>query len=302
MAASRSRTRSHGRRRKAGAAEPDGRPVWKQVEDRESRKVANRVRSRRLTHRRLAVVYDIDGPRVRLGLLWFLVACTALLFGPPALALVYGAVAAVAAAQTAVAFRKVGRFANREVAAVVAGALPVTAAVTTGLLGLGILVGVAVTVFLAYSRAATSRRAAPIPDAGLTIRCWLFIGLAASCVVVTDRFTIGGGVGLILLVAAYETGDFLIGSGAQNPYEGPVAGAAAILVVTFAITALGIEPFTFPAAFALGAMAAVLCPMGQLMGSAVLPSVTARAPALRRLDSLLLLAPAWAFTVGRLVS
>ncbi|MEY2463186.1 MAG: hypothetical protein QOH64_1324, partial [Acidimicrobiaceae bacterium] len=86
-----------------------------------------------------------------------------------------------------------------------------------------------------------------------------------------------------------------------NPYEGPVAGAAAILVVTFAITALGIEPFTFPASFALGATAAVLCPAGQLMASAILPSVTAPAPAMRRLDSLLLLAPAWAFVIGRLV-
>ena len=69
----------------------------------------------------------------------------------------YGAVAAVAAAQTAVAFRKVGRYANREVAAVAAGVLPLVATVTTGLLGLAVLGAVGASVFLAYSRAATSR-------------------------------------------------------------------------------------------------------------------------------------------------
>jgi hypothetical protein len=275
--------------------------VWKQVEERESRKVANRVRKRRRNHRRLAVVYDIEGPRVRLGILWFLVTCVALVFGSVALAIVYGAVAMVAAAQTAVAFRKVGRYANREVAAATAGILPLVATVTTGLVGVAILCGVGASIFFAYSRAATSRRAMPIVDSGMTIRCWLFVGFAASCVVIADRFAFGGGVGLILLAAAYETGDYLVGSGAQNPYEGPLAGASAILVITFAITALGIEPFTFPTAFALGAMAAVLCPIGQLCASAILPSVTARAPALRRLDSLLVLAPAWALVVGRLV-
>jgi hypothetical protein len=298
------RSRARGRRASAPkpeAAKGERRPVWKEVEERESRKVGNRVRQRRRTHRRLAVVYDIDGPRVRLGMLWFFIACVALLFGSLALAVVYGVVAATAAAQTATAFRKVGRPASREVAALAAVALPLAAVVTTGLMGLAILVAVGATVFVAAGSAAASRRRiAPVVTAGLTVRCWLFVGLAAGSVVISDRFAIGGGIGLVLLVSAYETGDFIIGSGARNPYEGPVAGAAAILVVTFAITALGIEPFTFPGSFALGAMAAVLCPMGQLFGSAVLPSVTARAPALRRLDSLLVLGPAWAFAVGML--
>jgi len=51
-------------------------------------------------------------------------------------------------------------------------------------------------------------------------------------------------------------------------------------------------------AFAFGALAAVLCPAGQLVASAVLPSAGAPASALRRIDSLLLLAPAWAYVVG----
>jgi hypothetical protein len=103
------------------------------------------------------------------------------------------------------------------------------------------------------------------------------------------------------LASAYETGDYIVGSGASNPYEGPVAGATAIVVVTFAVTALGVRPLTFPGSFALGAGACVLCPIGQLLASVVLPSVTSPASALRRLDSLLVLGPAWALVIGWLV-
>ena len=74
-----------------------------------------------------------------------------------------------------------------------------------------------------------------------------------------------------------------------------------MVVTTFAVGALDIKPFQFPQAFVFGALASVLCPAGQLVASAVLPSNAAPASALRRLDSLLLLAPAWAFVVGLLV-
>ena len=122
-------------------------------------------------------------------------------------------------------------------------------------------------------------------------------GFAAACVAICARFEFGAVVGLVLVVAAYETGDYLVGSGANNPFEGPIAGGAAIVVITFAIGALDISPFAFPRAFLFAALAAVLCPAGQLVASAVLPSAAAPASALRRIDSLLLLAPVWALVV-----
>ena len=72
-------------------------------------------------------------------------------------------------------------------------------------------------------------------------------------------------------------------------------------MTSFAVGALDIKPFAFPRAFLFAALAIVLCPAGQLVASAVLPSAAAPASALRRLDSLILLAPAWAFAVGLLV-
>src|SRR5581483_79944 len=51
--------------------------VWKGHEERDARKLSSRVRSQRskynqrITKKRLRVVYDVNGPRVRLGVLWF---------------------------------------------------------------------------------------------------------------------------------------------------------------------------------------------------------------------------------------
>jgi hypothetical protein len=53
--------------------------------------------------------------------------------------------------------------------------------------------------------------------------------------------------------------------------------------------------------FVFGGFAALLCPLGQIAASAVLPRAEVRAPALRRLDSLLLLGPAWPILVGLLL-
>jgi hypothetical protein len=44
---------------------------------------------------------------------------------------------------------------------------------------------------------------------------------------------------------------------------------------------------------ALLGVAALCCPVGQWIASAVLPRADAKVPALRRLDTLLLLGPVW---------
>lgn len=278
-------------------------PVWKEVEEREQRKVSNRIReNRKYKRRRLAVVYDVNGPRVSLGVAWFALTVLALAGGRWIIAAAYSATAAFAALQTAREWRRAGARPHRPVAGAGALAIGVAGAVSTPLVGVAILGLVGAALFVAFGAAAASRRRTnPLDDAGYTIRCALFAGFAASCVAITARYSLTAVVGLVFIVAAYEIGDYLVGSGARNPFEGPVAGATAIVVMTFAITAIGLKPFVFPGSFALAALAAVLCPAGQLVASAVLPTVDANASALRRIDSLLLLAPAWALVVGHLV-
>ena len=290
-------------KRPARKAPAKRKPVWKEVEEREQRKVSNRIRhNRKYKRRRLAVVYDVNGPRVRLGVAWFLLTMLALIGGRWTVTALYAATAGFAALQTAREWRKAGARPHRPLAGAGAAAIGVAGALTTSIVGIAILGFVGASLFVAYSAAATSKqRTKPLDAAAFTIRAGLPVGFAAACVGITARYSLTAVVGLVLIVAAYEVGDYVVGSGARNPFEGPVAGATAIVVTTFAITAIGLKPFVFPGSFALAALAATLCPAGQVLASVVVPKVDAAASALRRIDSLLLLAPAWALVVGHLV-
>lgn len=272
-------------------------PVWQEVEDQRSRTAANRVRRATTTpqRRRIAVVYDIEPPHVRLGIAWFALVMAAMALGRPALALVYAVTAGMAAYQTARCWRR--RRPNHPdpvVAAGIAGLLPLAAAVSTGAIGVALLAAVLVALFRAF----TDLKAPVLATAGRTLQCGLWAGGAAAGVIAAHRFEPWAGFALVLAVSAYETGDYLVGSGARNAAEGPIAGITAVLVVQFAVAAVGLPPFEIGNAVAFAALAGVLAPLGQLLGSLVLPAAAASAPALRRLDSLLLLGPAWALAAG----
>jgi hypothetical protein len=276
-------------------------PLYRVVEEREARRVATRVRTARSKRsqrlrRRYAVVYDIDGPRVRLGMLWFVVAMAALAIGPLPAALVYGGAAALAATQTARVWRRRTERPNHLVAAAMAGVMTLGACLGAGGAGLGLLGGVALALVVASGDTSSPHRA--VTDAGWTIQCALFPGLAALSMVLLSRLDQGSAIALLLLVSAYETGDYIVGSGARNPYEGPAAGLAALVVITFIVSTLPISTLTFGEAWLFGGIVAVLAPLGQLFASALLPAAGAPASSLRRLDSLLLAAPVWCIGVG----
>ena len=172
-----------------------------------------------------------------------------------------------------------------------AGAMTVGACLGAGGAGLGVLGGVVAAVVVATSDTRSPNRS--IADAGWTIQCGLFPGLAAMSMVLLARLDQGSAIALLLLVSAYETGDYIVGSGARNPYEGPAAGLTAIVVITFSVSTLPISALSFGQAWFFGGMVGVLAPLGQLFASALLPTAGSPASALRRLDSLLLAAPAW---------
>jgi hypothetical protein len=103
----------------------------------------------------------------------------------------------------------------------------------------------------------------------------------------------GALVSLVLLISAYEMGDFLVGSGAANAFEGPLAGFVAMGAVTFLLFLVQPSPFDGPTVLVFSVVAALCAVGGQRFASALLPRGNAWAPALRRLDSYLLSAPMW---------
>jgi hypothetical protein len=250
-------------------------------------------RQRQLDTSRFGIVYDIDGPRVRLGVAWFFVGLAALVLGIVPTAVVFGLVAALAAAQTATALRTRWRRPDRRVAAALALLMPLSALVGVGLTGIVVMAGALVAVVAAA--VTRTKGSDPIVDAGAVVRSSLFVGLAASSVVLLHRVDVGAAVALFLIVSAYEFGDFLVGSGASNRVEGPVSGVIIAVAVSgvMAVDLFAPPPFEGASVVLFGVVAALLCPVGQIAASAILPRAGAPARALRRLDSYLVAAPVW---------
>lgn len=249
-----------------------------------------------LIGRRYALVYDVEGPRVTAGVIWFALAMGSLALGPIAAAPLFALVAGLAGYQSARAWQTVGSGSNPWVAALAGAGIGGGALFGIGMVGLSILVVVVASVVVATIE--VGQRSPVFEAAGTTVQCALFAGLAAAGVVLTLRLEIGAAVTLILLVSAYETGDFIVGSGASSSLEGPFSGIVSLAVVCGVIAVLRVPPFDGAPVFVFGGFAAVACPLGQMAGSAILPSAGARARALRRLDSLIILAPVWALLIG----
>jgi hypothetical protein len=263
---------------------------------RRGKAAAGRARQQpdRRTRRRggLAVVYDIDGPRVRLGIGWFALALAAVFASPVSAALVYGVAAGWAARQIVRAWGSVAWQADLAIAL---GAVPVLAALGGTRLLIGALcVGalVAIGAVCAPDGERMTGRGGRVAALGILLLAIVPSVGAASMVLVRGDSRVSAVV-LFLLVSAYEMGDFVVGSGASNSLEGPLAGITTALLVGFPLAVMLVSPFDDAGAVLLG-FAAAACPFGQVAASALLPNAGASAPALRRIDTLLVLGPLWA--------
>lgn len=252
---------------------------------------ATTYRERQLARSRYGIVYDIDGPRVRLGVAWFLLCAVCLYIGLVPLAVLFAVVAALAAAQAATVLRTRWRRPDRVAAGLVGAVVPLAAAAGTALAGVALVIGAIGVVAAAGARPVKGTD--PIVDAGAVMRASLAPALAAAAVVMLYRVDIGAAVAIVLMISSYEFGDFLVGTGASNPVEGPTAGILAMLVTTAALAVAGAPPFEGASIWFFGVLAALLAPAGQVLASAILPRAGAPARALRRLDSYLLVAPVW---------
>lgn len=282
----------------------------------------NRVREQRWKNERFAVPYRTDRPTISLSTLWFVAIVLAIVLSQWAVAVVAAVVAGIAGLQTG----HVWAFHTASDRKVASGFAALTAlSGLAGTFGLGLACVILSFAAFAYSlsgvdhripaatpsrsnpaassaRGSASQRPQPRPRSqhvalfdftGILIRSSIPAGLAAGSLVALTGRGVGAAISLVILASAYEIGDYLVGTGSANAIEGPIAGIAVLAVAgaTLAIT----QPFPFdgPRAVLFAVLTAACCPLGQILGSAILPRGDAWAPGLRRLDSLLIAGPLW---------
>ena len=249
--------------------------------------------------KRYGVSYDTQGPRIRIAILWAVAVALALAFRPLrpyGLATLFSVVAGVAAMQVVDAWYAVRIGADRWVAALGASTLPMLATLGVRPLGAGLLGLVAMA--LVASVMHPGRQMSVVAAAGHTVLSAAVCGGAAASVVLLADYEIGAVIILVLFVMVYDASDYVIGSGAQNGFEGPIAGALFIAAVSGVLAVTNVPPFRGVDIWTFSMLTALVCPAGQILASAMLPTGSVRAPALRRLDSWLIIAPAWAGLVG----
>jgi hypothetical protein len=240
-----------------------------------------------------------DGPKVSLGVAWFVVLMAAAYLEPRLLLAVLVPLATVAAYQIGHAW-SLQELTDRRLGAAVG--CVVTAAAWFGPVGLGLacVLGTATLVGYAYIVGEAVLDVGTTPAGGerlrfaeLVVRAALPGAVAAGSLSILAVEETSAFVAVVLLVSAYEIGDFLVGSGSANGLEGPIAGLVAMAVVSVGLYLVLPDPFTNATLPLFAAVVALGAPLGQIAGSALLPRGDMWAPALRRLDSYLLVAPLW---------
>jgi molybdopterin synthase sulfur carrier subunit len=227
------------------------------------------------------------------GLVWAVLLIGGVSLGEWTAALVVAPVAMVATASVAPKRRPVP-------APVLAG---LTASVV---LPLAAILGPAAAIAVAALAAATmatlillNPKAAPDP-ARLLVGA-LGPGVAAMSVVLARGQGINEAMTLVAALCAYDMAAFLMGNG-RSALGGPIgaiAGWVSIGVIGIYATAVMNPPFTGSRTIVLFGLTAVLASAGVLLGTWL--SGPARLPAVRRLDSFLLAAPAWVLGVAFLL-
>ena len=250
------------------------------------------------------MVHDTDGPRVRWGVVWFLGTVAAAAASRSLLGVVMALAAALGADQVlrlrdadvvAAGGGKVGGLLSdprRLPAMLAAASLPLAAAAGADTLAAALP---AVVMVVLVQRLCTSSAQLPqakaVADASFSVLAAVGLGLGAAGPVLAHGFGTQAAVVVLVLVCAYDAGDYLIGSGSSTWWEGPAAGVVAVGVASFALSVVPLEPVDAPAAYALGALTAVLAPLGPPLASLLVGSGHRPARHLRRLDSLLVLGP-----------
>jgi hypothetical protein len=224
------------------------------------------------------------------GALWAVLLIVAVSLGPGSAAVVVIPVAVVATASASPKRRPVS-------APVLAGltaslALPLAAIVgPTAAISVTALAAAVVATLIVLNPAAA-------PDPARLFVAAMAPAVAAMSVVLARGQGINEAIILVAAVCAYDMAAFLMGN-ARTAVGGPagvLAGWVSVGVIGLYATAVMNPPFTGVRTMVLFGLTAVLATAGVVLGAWL--SGPARLPAVRRLDSLMLAAPAWVLGVA----
>lgn len=240
---------------------------------------------------------DIDGPKVRIGIVWAAITGVAALLGPVATALVFAVVALGAAGQATRSWRATDTRPYRPVA--VGGAVVCALAGSAGPLAVVAAAGVAA---VAAVTAQQLRFGGRTWDARTTIAIALVVGVgAATPALAADQLGLLPVVVLVLSVHLADASAFVVGSGARSRWEGPVAALAGVAALSVAVAAVLVPPFRGASPWILGAIVAAGVPAGTMVATMLLGRGEAPVPALRRLDGYLVTGPVWLLAARLLI-
>ncbi len=230
------------------------------------------------------------------GLFWVLVVVVAVAVEPRVAAAVLGVTAGIAAREVAsVAAGSGGVAGEVHLAVPVAAVMPWAAWEASAAAGAVLVAGAVASVI----HAAVAHGDRVWARAGATVQAWLLVGLAAAGPMFAARLELGAVVVLMGVASCFDAGDHLVGADARSSWAGPLAGVVAVAAAVFTASAVGVPPFDVASAPAFGVLAALGAVTGPLIGALVAPAGRGLgAVAVRRLDVLLVLGPAWPLAVG----
>lgn len=232
-----------------------------------------------------------------MGIGWFLLAAPAVVFSVVTAALLYGVTGGLAARQVVLAWKGARWQADMAAALVLAPVLMTVVGLQAGLATLVVALVIALVAGFQEPAGGLRGGSGRLAAGGILVHAVGPVAVAGGSMVLLAHQNPVVATMLFLMACAYEVGDFIIGSGGVTPIEGPIAGGLALVLTGFPAALMFLEPFDVMAVWILG-VAALTALFGQWLASAMLPKPDAHAPALRRIDTLLVMAPLWVAAAG----
>ena len=233
----------------------------------------------------------IESARLRWGIVWFAALMAALWVEVRPAAVILAAVAAMGGWQAATASGT-----DRVLAAVVAGAVVLAAVVDQSLMGVVIVAAVGGSVLAVLLTKGGGQGIAA--RSGALVGSWLLMGLAGGSVVVAAQRELGAAVILLWAAAMYDAGAYLVGAGSRSRWFGPAAGALGAVAVVYTAVQLAVPPIEPENFWRFALLVALTLPLGPVVARL---AVGSDGWAVRRLDSLIVTGPLWAWAIDSVV-